>query len=211
MSRTISDSTVRRLSHYLRALEDLEAGGADSVSSDQLASRGGTTAAQVRKDFSHFGSFGKRGHGYQVCALASTLRTLLGLDSVWRVALVGAGRIGAALYRYPAFKARGYECTAILDNDPEKIGQRWGDRVIQSVTELEQVIPDQAIDLVIIAVPVSAAQEIAGRAVQAGVRGVLNFAPTRLRVPSSVPVTNVNLVIELEALSFALTREGGEA
>lgn len=211
MSRSISDSTVRRLSHYLRALEDLAASGADSVSSDQLAHRGGTTAAQVRKDLSHFGSFGKRGHGYQVCSLTQTLRGILGLDRLWQVALVGAGRIGAALFQYPAFQTRGYECTAVLDNDPAKIGQQWGHLVIEPITELEKVIRDRGTDLVVLAVPVAAAQEIAGRAVQAGVRGILNFAPTRLRVPANIPVTNVNLVIELEALSFALTRRSREA
>jgi redox-sensing transcriptional repressor len=211
VARSISDSTVRRLSHYLRALEDLEASGADSVSSDQLAHRGGTTAAQVRKDLSHFGSFGKRGHGYQVCSLSRTLKSILGLDGLWQVALVGAGRIGAALFKYPAFQARGYECTAILDNDPAKIGQRWGDVIIRPISDLEKVVRDRGIDLVILAVPVMSAQEIAGRAVQAGVRGILNFAPTRLRVPANIPVTNVNLVIELEALSFALTRRSREA
>ena len=145
-----------------------------------------------------------------MCGLSTTLQGILGLDTKWQVALVGAGRIGAALYQYPAFRARGYECTAILDNDPAKIGEEWGGMVIQPVSELEKVIRDQGTDLVILAVPVSAAQEIAGRAVQAGVRGILNFAPTRLRVPSNVPITNVNLVIELEALSFALTRGSRE-
>jgi redox-sensing transcriptional repressor len=194
------------LSHYLRALEELEAGKIASVSSDQLAHRGGTTAAQVRKDLSHFGSFGKRGHGYEVAGLRAKLSSILGLEGSWQVALVGAGRIGRALFEYPAFKRRGYECSAVLDSDPLKIGQPIGALTIRPVGDLEQIVRDTATDLVILAVPVSAAQELADRAVQAGVRGILNFAPTRLRVPAGVPVTNVNLVIELEALSFALTR-----
>ncbi len=211
MSRSISDSTVRRLSHYLRALEDFEKAGDISVSSEQLAQRGGTTAAQVRKDLSHFGSFGKRGHGYEVIGLESTLRGILGLGATWRVALVGAGRIGRALFEYPALAMRGYSCGAVFDSDPAKIGQRWGGLVIQSVDRLEEVFAEVGIELAILAVPVKAAQDVASRAVGAGVCGILNFAPTRLRVPPHVPVTNVNLVIELEALSFALTRRSREA
>lgn len=208
VATSISDSTVRRLSHYLRALEDFERAGVPSVSSVQLADRGGTTAAQVRKDLSHFGSFGKRGHGYQVESLRERLTDIVGLDKHWVVALVGAGRIGRALFEYPAFKARGYDCAAVLDNDPQKIGKKWGSLVIRPAEDLEKVVRDTMTDLVILAVPVGAAQEMANRAVKAGVRGILNFAPARLRVPQEVPVTNVNLVIELEALSFALTNRG---
>ena len=114
MSRKIPESTVRRLSHYLRSLEGFpESGG--TVSSEELASRGQTTAAQVRKDLSHFGSFGKRGLGYQVDERRARLRSILGIDRTWRVALVGAGRIGLALFEYPAFRARGYDCVAIFD------------------------------------------------------------------------------------------------
>jgi len=200
---------VRRLSHYLRALEELEIAHVQSVSSDQLAHRGGTTAAQVRKDLSHFGSFGKRGHGYQVTLLQGKLREILGLQGTWQMALIGAGRIGRALYEYPAFRSRGYQCGAILDNDPAKIGQQWGELVIQPVHDLEKIIGESGTELVILAVPVSVAQEMATRVVEAGAKGILNFAPMRLRVPAHVPVTNVNLVIELEALSFALTRGSG--
>ena len=127
LSRRISDSTVRRLSHYLRVLELIQDDGRGTVSSEQLALRGHTTAAQVRKDLSHFGSFGKRGLGYRVGKLRDRLRVILGLDQVWPVILVGAGRIGSALFEYPDFKKRGYDCVAIVDKDPQKIGERWGD------------------------------------------------------------------------------------
>ena len=202
MSRSISDSTVRRLSHYLRALEDLERAGEASVSSDQLAHRGGTTAAQVRKDLSHFGSFGKRGHGYPVAGLESTLRGILGLQRPWNVALVGAGRIGRALFEYPAFEDRGYLCKAVLDSDPKKIGQRWGKLVIESADRLADVLPAVNTELAILAIPVGAAQGVADRVVQAGVRGILNFAPTRLNVPAGVTVLNIDVAAELEQLSF---------
>ncbi|HIA73213.1 MAG TPA: redox-sensing transcriptional repressor Rex [Gemmatimonadetes bacterium] len=206
MSRRISDSTVRRLSHYLRVLELIQADGGVTVSSEELAKRGHTTAAQVRKDLSHFGSFGKRGLGYSVDELKDRLRTILGLDRLWRVILVGAGRIGSALFDYPDFKKRGYDCVAIVDTDPEKIGERWGERVIRPAEELESLIRELNVNLVILAVPASAAQVVAERSVNAGVKGILNFAPVQIQVPEGIPVENVNLVMELEALSFQINR-----
>jgi redox-sensing transcriptional repressor len=208
VTRKIPESTVRRLSHYLRSLEEFEPEVGGTVSSEELAARGQTTAAQVRKDLSHFGSFGKRGLGYQVDQLRARLRQILGVDRIWRVALVGAGRIGLALFEYPAFKTRGYECVAIIDVDPEKIGRTWGDVTIRGPDEFEATVHDLDVELVILAVPATAAQEMATRAVAAGVKGILNFAPIRLNVPPSVPVEDVNLVMELEALSFAITQKG---
>jgi redox-sensing transcriptional repressor len=196
------------LSHYLRALEAFEEAGGGTVSSEELASRGHTTAAQVRKDLSHFGSFGKRGLGYSIAELSARLRAILGLDRVWQVVLVGAGRIGSALFEYPDFKMRGYDCVAILDSDPEKVGALWGSMTIQSAERLGAVIDELNADIVILAVPASAAQEVADRAVEAGVRGILNFAPVQIKVPDSIPVEDVNLVMELEALSFKITRGG---
>lgn len=208
MPRRISDSTIRRLSQYLRVLEEMERSGIDTVSSDELADRGGTTAAQVRKDLSHFGSFGKRGLGYHVADLGARLRSILGLERRWRVVLVGAGRIGSALFAYPNFTRRGYDCVAVLDSDPAKVGTQWGPVVIRPAEDLEAVIREHQADLVILAVPADAAQRTADRAVEAGARGILNFAPVPLRVPAHVPVTDVNLVMELEALSFAVTQAG---
>jgi redox-sensing transcriptional repressor len=207
VTRKIPESTVRRLSHYLRSLEEFEPEVGGTVSSEELAARGQTTAAQVRKDLSHFGSFGKRGLGYQVDQLRARLRQILGVDRTWRVALVGAGRIGLALFEYPAFETRGYECVAIIDVDPEKIGRTWGDVTIRGPDEFEATVRDLDVELVILAVPATAAQVMAARAVDAGVKGILNFAPIRLNVPPSVPVEDVNLVMELEALSFAITQK----
>lgn len=205
MSRRIPQSTVRRLSHYLRSLEGFEEPGG-TVSSEELAARGQTTAAQVRKDLSHFGSFGKRGLGYQVDELRTRLRQILGVDRTWRVALVGAGRIGLALFEYPAFRSRGYECVVIFDADEAKIGRRWGDLTIQPPDDFESRLRALEVELVILALPAEAAQEMAARAVEAGVKGILNFAPIRLNVPPRVPVEDVNLVMELETLSFAITQ-----
>jgi redox-sensing transcriptional repressor len=206
VTRRIPESTVRRLSHYLRSLEDFQSEGGGTVSSEELAARGQTTAAQVRKDLSHFGSFGKRGLGYRVDELRARLRQILGVDRTWRVALVGAGRIGLALFEYPAFGSRGYECVAIFDADPGKIGQTWGNLTIRGPDDFEHDLQELEVELVILAVPAGAAQEMAGRAVEAGVKGILNFAPIRLNVPPKVPVEDVNLVMELEALSFAITQ-----
>jgi len=207
----VSDSTVRRLSHYLRALEVLEIEGPFTVSSEELAERGGTTAAQVRKDLSHFGSFGKRGLGYAVPQLAAKLRSILGLNRRWRVALVGAGRIGSALFAYPDFKQRGFDVVAVLDSDPEKIGACWGDVRVAPADHLDEVIRTLGIELVVLAIPADAVQEVADRAVAAGAHGILNFAPKQVRVPKGVHLKHVNLVMELEALSFAINQDGGPA
>ena len=187
-------------------LELIQDDGGVTVSSEQLARRGHTTAAQVRKDLSHFGSFGKRGLGYNVDELRDRLRIILGLDQVWPVILVGAGRIGSALFEYPDFKRRGYDCVAIVDSDPEKIGGKWGELVIQPAAKLESLIKELRATLVILAVPASAAQLVAECSVNAGIKGILNFAPVQLHVPGDIPVENVNLVMELEALSFQITR-----
>ena len=211
MTRRIPASTIRRLSHYLRSLEDLERAGDQTVSSEELAIRGQTTAAQVRKDLSHFGSFGKRGLGYKVDELRQRLRQILGVDRIWRVALIGAGRIGSALFEYPAFESRGYECVAIVDSDPGKVGTRWGGLTIHDTDGLESLLSEQGVELVILAVPAPAAQDMADRAVKAGIKGILNFAPIRLKVPEHIPVEDVNLVMQLEALSFAITQRGPEA
>ena len=206
MTRRIPASTIRRLSHYLRSLEDLEREGGETVSSEELAERGQTTAAQVRKDLSHFGSFGKRGLGYKVEELRVYVRQILGVDRIWNVALIGAGRIGSALFEYPDFGSRGYKCVAIIDSDQAKIGTRWGELEVRSPDDLQPLIADLGIELIVLAVPAQAAQEVAEQAVEAGVRGILNFAPIRLKVPSEVHVEDVNLVMQLEAVSFAITQ-----
>lgn len=206
MSRKISDSTIRRLSRYLRILEAREMSTSRTVSSTELAQEAGTTAAQVRKDLSLFGSFGKRGLGYAVQELAEHLRAILGLKKLWRVALLGAGRIGSALFEYADFRRRGFDIVAVVDRDRKKVGSRWGGAVeVEDVSKLEEILAREEVEVVIVAVPAEAAQEVTDRSVAAGVRGILNFAPVQLRVPAGVSVQDVNVVTELEALSFELT------
>lgn len=209
VSRKVSDSTVRRLSRYLRILELRSLSGSDTLSSSELAREAGTTAAQVRKDLSVFGSFGKRGMGYQVEELADHLRHILGLTRRWRVALLGAGRIGSALFEHADFRARGFDIVAVFDNDPEKVGRPWGPVVVDHPDRLEQVLRDHEVTLAVLAVPAVAAQRLAERVVAGGVRGILNFAPVQLHLPDQVTVQNVNVVTELEALSFRLTHRNG--
>ncbi len=210
MRRNISESTVRRLSFYLRILEKVEAVGIDTLSSEELAQRTGTTAAQVRKDLSLFGSFGKRGLGYAIPQLASELREILGLDRTWRVALVGGGRIGSALFEYSGFRKRGFEIVAVLDADSSKVGQRWGKVVLSDIADLEKVLTAESVDIVILTIPAESVPDVLDRVVAVGIRGILNFAPVQLRVPGDVTVKDVNMVLELEALSFALSQTKGE-
>lgn len=203
--RNVSQSTVRRLSSYLRALEDLDRRGEQTASSQDLADRAGTTSAQVRKDLSYFGSFGKRGLGYSVQELVEALRRILGLDRVWGVAVIGAGRIGGALARYPNFARKGFEVRAVFDNDPEKIGQPLGDLAVEDVEKLESLVRSRGIEIVILATEAESAQSVAEHAARSGVRAILNFAPVNLDLPPGVVVNSVNMVPELERLSFALT------
>ena len=202
----VPDATVRRLSLYLRFLEDFERSGVTSVASSALAERGGTTAAQVRKDLSYLGSLGKRGLGYSVAELTTVLRGVLGLDSVWRVALLGAGRIGTALFEYEPFRARGFNITTVIDSDPRKVGTYLGDIRIRGDNELERALREDRTDLVIVAVPAHVAQALVDRVVAAGIKAILNYAPTQFRLPEDVALRNVSMLVELESLSHALTR-----
>lgn len=201
----ISDSTVRRLSLYLRLLQEVDALGQATISSDELAERSGTTSAQVRKDLSVFGSFGKRGLGYSAGELLRQLRQILGLDRSWNVALVGAGKIGSALISYRNFQERGFRIEAVFDTDSTKVGRKWGSRTILDDSQLERVLAEEGIEIAIVAVPGDAAQDVVDRIVSAGVKAVLNFAPVRLRVPDGVALRNVDMVVELEGLAYALT------
>lgn len=202
----ISESTVRRLSVYLRQLQEADASGEETISSEDLAERSGTTSAQVRKDLSVFGSFGKRGLGYSVPELLRELREILGLDRSWRVALVGAGKIGSALMTYRNFQNRGFNIEAVFDHDPKKVGKKLDAREILDDSEMERVLVERGIEIVVVAVPASAAQRVVDRVVASGVRAILNFAPVRLRVPDEVALRNVDMVVEMEGLAFALSR-----
>jgi redox-sensing transcriptional repressor len=202
--RKIAESTVRRLSLYLRFLEEFEARGVATVSSEALAARGGTTSAQVRKDLSFFGSFGKRGLGYPVPQLVARLRDILGLGRTYRVVVVGAGKIGSALAQYDGFGERGFEVVGVYDVDPKKIGAEWAGLLVRDVRDLERDLAREPVDIAIVSTPAEAAQQVVDRLVRSGVRAILNFAPVQLEVPPEVAVKHVNMALELETLSYAL-------
>jgi redox-sensing transcriptional repressor len=203
--KRIADSTVRRLSIYLRFLEEFEGNGLATISSDELARRGGTTSAQVRKDLSFFGSFGKRGLGYSVPELAAAMRDILGLGREWKVIIVGAGKIGAALAQYRGFRQRGFRIVAAYDTNPEKIGRTFDGVEVRDVATLERDIAELHPQIAVIAVPSESAQELLDRLVRAGITAVLSFAAAQLQAPPEVTVKTVNMAIELEGLTFALT------
>jgi redox-sensing transcriptional repressor len=202
--RKISDSTVRRLALYLRFLEESATQGLATISSADLAQRGGTTPAQVRKDLSFFGSFGKRGLGYSVPELAAQIRDILGLKRTHRVVLVGAGKMGGALLHYQGFRQHGFDVSAIYDRDPKKIGSRWNGLVVRDIRHVETDLKKEPIEIAILVTPAESAQEVVDRLVRAGVKAILNFAPVQLSVPRDVAVQTVNMALELETLSFAL-------
>ena len=203
--KRIAESTVRRLSIYLRFLEESEGSGHATISSDELARLGGTTSAQVRKDLSFFGSFGKRGLGYSVPELAGAIRDILGLGREWKVIIVGAGKIGAALAQYRGFHQRGFRIVAAYDANRAKIGRTLDSVEVRDVSALERDIAEDRPDIAVIAVPSDVAQDILDRLVRAGVTAVLSFAAAPLHAPADVTVKTVNMAMELEGLTFALT------
>ena len=202
--RKISDSTIRRLSLYYRALANSEKDGYSTVSSQDLAKKERLTPAQVRKDLSFFGSFGTRGLGYPVKELKEKIGSILGLNRSWNVALVGVGNLGSALASYKEFQKQGFYIKLLFDNDANKIGTSLVGVPIMDVKNLASQLKQQKIDLAILTLPGNAAQLVAEEIVKSGVKAILNFAPVTLKVPEDVFLRNENMAIELEYLSFCL-------
>ena len=200
----IAESTVRRLSLFLRVLEQAAARGQQTISSDALAEDGGTTSAQVRKDLSFFGSFGKRGRGYDVGELVSKLQDILGLGREWKVYIVGAGKIGSALVSYRGFSQRGFRVLGIYDTDPQLVGRTIDGIGVRSMSQLEHDATRENPDIAVITVPAENAQSVADRVVGSGIRAIMNFAPVPIHVPGNVAVKSVNMALELEGLAYAL-------
>jgi redox-sensing transcriptional repressor len=210
---SIPDPAVRRLSLYLRQLEALHRKEHRTVSSKQLGESLGLTDAQVRKDLAYFGQFGHPGIGYAVDELIARVRHILGTDKIWNVLLVGAGNLGKALMAYHGFDAKGFRLTAVFDADPTKVGKRQGPYpgdtpatkrtfTIQPLSELKATIEKHSIRLAILAIPADSAQQVADTLVDAGIRGILNFAPVSISVPRNVALNAVDLAVQLEQLSF---------
>ena len=202
----IPEMTIRRLSIYARCLLQLEEDGVKSVSSQELAERFNLNSAQVRKDLAYFGEFGVRGIGYYVAGLKAELQRILGLNREWAVVLVGFGNLGSALFHYKGFTRQGFKVVAIVDENPAKVGREVERVPVIASRDMAREVKARGIQIAILAVPVEAAQAVTDELVAAGIRAVLNFAPTRLRVPRDVRLNNVDLSIELETLSFYLAK-----
>ncbi len=206
-NRGIPDATVARLPIYLRALHTLADAGQRTVSSEELATVAGVNSAKLRKDLSHLGSYGTRGVGYDVAVLVDTISQALGLTQRWAVALVGVGNLGHALAGYAGFASRGFRIAALLDADPDRVGERLHGMVVRHIDELPAVVAEGSVSIGVIATPANAAQDVCDRLVAVGVTSILNFAPCVLSVPDNVDVRKVDLSIELQILSFHESRK----
>lgn len=204
-SESIPDPAVRRLSLYLRQLEEWHRQNRPTISSKELGQSLSLTDAQVRKDLAYFGQFGHPGIGYHVEDLIARVRRILGTDKLWNVLLVGAGNLGRAMMGYRGFNAKGFNLVAVFDADPAKAGTKLGNFTVVPMEKLKPTIQTMDIRLAILAVPADFAQEVANQLIEAGIRGLLNFAPVSLTVPSHIALNSVDLAVQLEQLSFQIS------
>ncbi|MEE9198567.1 MAG: redox-sensing transcriptional repressor Rex [Dehalococcoidia bacterium] len=204
MVDTIPEVVVLRLPLYVRALAHLEARGVQVVSSQALGEKLNITPAQIRKDLSYFGRFGKQGRGYNVAYLLSELRAIMGLDQEWKAALIGVGRLGKAIISYPGFAREGFHVVALFDVSSEMVDTEVDGVMVQDMSDLDRVITDESIHIGIVAVPEEHAQAVVDQLVRCGVKGILNYAPISPQVPSGVWVQNIDPVLALQTLTFHL-------
>jgi redox-sensing transcriptional repressor len=204
MSSNIPDIVIGRLPIYLRALNRLAQEGRDVTSSHELGERLGISSAQIRKDLSHFGGFGKQGTGYQISYLIDQLKQVLKVDREWGVALIGAGDLGRAVAHYRGFSDRGFRIVAVFDNDPEKIGSTIAEVSVMPLDSLGDVVARDHIKIAMIAVPAAHAQEVADQLVAVGVRSILNYAPISLNVADDVRVQYIDPVVHLQRMTYYL-------
>ncbi len=198
----IPDIIIGRLPVYLRALQRMSDSGMKTTSSQELGELVGVSAAQIRKDVSQFGEFGKQGTGYSITYLLEKLREILKVDRIWDVALVGAGDMGHALAHYQGFSNRGFKVVMVFDNDKSKIGQKVGDFTIEDTVNLVEKIKSAGIKIAMLTVPASAAQGVADKLVQAGVKAILNYAPISINVPQSVKVQYIDPSTHLQRMTY---------
>jgi redox-sensing transcriptional repressor len=201
----IPDIVVGRLPLYLRALQRMAQEGRQVTSSQELGERLGISAAQIRKDLSQFGEFGKQGTGYQIDFLTEQLRGILQIDRVWDMAVVGAGDIGSAVARYQGLQDRGFRVSMILDIDPVKIGTEIGPFTVLDSNRMVEIVSTAGIQVAMITVPAAQAQQVADQLVEAGVKAILNYAPLNLNVPADVRVQHIDPAIHLQRMTYYLT------
>jgi redox-sensing transcriptional repressor len=202
--REIPDIIISRLPIYLRALHHIQAEGKLTTSSQELGARVGVSAAQIRKDLSQFGEFGKQGTGYDIAFLMDQLREILKVERVWDVAVVGMGDMGHALARYQGFRDRGFRVAIVFDNDPAKIGVQVGPFIVRDTKEIVTAIRESGIKVAMLCVPAAAAQEVTNLLVEAGVKAILNYAPITLSIPESVRVQYLDPSIGLQRMTYYL-------
>ena len=202
-----SRATVDRLPLYFRTLRLIRSEGSEIVSSEELGRRIGVTPEQIRKDLASFGAFGKKGVGYHVAELVNNISQILGLDRKWNIAIIGVGHLGWALANYRNFASLGFHLTALFDQNPAIVGQLINGVDVLSVADLETTVASRNIQIGVIAVPAGEAQAVADRLVAAGVHGIWNFAPVRIRVPDNVQIVSEDLSVGLSTLSYHLRRQ----
>lgn len=207
MANAVPDIVIHRLPLYLRALEMMAESDQPVTSSQELGARLGISSAQIRKDLSHFGEFGKQGTGYDVAYLRQQLRRILKVDEVWGMAIVGAGALGHALANYGGFRDRNFCVEALFDVDPEKVGSTIGGLVVESQDALPERLQALGIRIGIIAAPARTAQAVADLLVEGGVRAILNYAPITLTVPEGVCIEHIDPVIALQSMTYYLERD----
>lgn len=204
-AKVIPDIVVGRLPRYLQALQHLHQDGQKTTSSQELGEKVGISAAQIRKDLSLFGEFGKQGTGYSISFLIDQLQNILKVDRVWDIALIGAGDLGHAIARYGGFKNRGFRIVLVFDNNPEKIGSMIGDLIIQDIAALEEKIRESDIEIAMLTTPAAAAQQIAEALAQAGIRAILNYAPITLNLPPEIHIENIDPIFQLQHMTYYLS------
>lgn len=200
----VPDIVIGRLPIYLRALKHLMEDGQEFTSSQELGRILGIGSAQIRKDLSHFGEFGKQGTGYEISFLSDQISKILNVDRDWSVALVGFGDLGQAIAHYGGFAAKGFHIDEIFDNEPAKIGEQVNGNTVRDVAELVEVVSSKKIKMAIVAVPAMAAQQVTEQLVEAGVRAILNYAPITLNVPDHVRVQYIDPVVHLQRMTYYL-------
>jgi redox-sensing transcriptional repressor len=203
-NNTIPDIIVSRLPRYLQAIQRMHQEGQHTTSSKELGQKLGYTAAQIRKDLSQFGEFGKQGTGYSIPYLEAQLLKILKVEQIWKIVLVGAGSLGHAIANYQGFSNRGFQIALILDNDPRIIGAKIGDYIIQDISKMNELLHDSGIKIAMLTVPATHAQKVAQNLVASGIKAILNYAPIPLSLPPEIHVEYFDPLIQLQHITYYL-------